>query len=114
MKYFLSSAFAFLFLLVSSGSALADPPLGTWVGDHGSIMFTLSPDGTYVMPPSTTGTWSWNQTGPTGGILTLAYTTVTMTQNFPNYLYFSIEFTGPTTATLTDPASGQSDTIRRQ
>ncbi len=78
------------------------------------MAFTLSPDGTYTMPPSTAGTWSWNQTSPSGGILTLNYDTVTVTQTFHNSMYFSIEFTDANTATFTDPASQLSDTIRKQ
>lgn len=114
MKYFIPSILALLLLLFSPVSALADPPLGTWVGDHGSITFTLSPDGSYVMPPSTSGQWGWQQTSPSGGILTLAYDTVTVTQTFHNKLYFSIEFIDGSTATITDPASNMSDTIRKQ
>jgi hypothetical protein len=114
MKAFIPSLLAFLFLLATPVAALANPPLGTWVGDHGSITFTLSPDGTYVMPPSTTGTWNWNQTGPTGGILTFYYDTVTVAQTFHNSMYFSIEFSNDTTATIREPTSGQTDTIRRR
>lgn len=114
MKYSVPSVLALFLLLVSSVSALADPPLGTWVGDHGSIMFTLSPDGSYVLPPSTSGQWSWQQTSPNGGILTLNYDTVTVTQTFHNKMYFSIEFTDASTATLTEPIQHLSDTIRKQ
>jgi len=105
---------ALVLVLGSSAAALADPPMGTWVGDHRSITFTLSPDGTYVMPPSTSGTWSWNQTGTTGGIITFYYDTPTYTQTFHNKMYFSIEFINSTTATLTEPTHGLQDIIRKQ
>lgn len=88
--------------------------MGTWVGDHGSITFTLSADGSYVMPPTTSGKWGWQQTSANAGILTLFYDTVTVTQTFHNKLYFSIQFSDPSTATITDPVSNQTDTIRKQ
>jgi hypothetical protein len=116
MKLFRLSALFLFSLLVSSGAALADPPMGKWVGDQGSITFTLSADGNYVIPmnaPGSVGTWSWQQTGPTGGILTLTYLTRTLGPSFTNHMYFSIEFSDANTATLTDP-SGKRDTIRKQ
>jgi hypothetical protein len=100
-------------MATSATAALADPPMGYWTGDHGSLTFTLSNDGTYVIPGLNTGTWNWQQTGPKGGILTFHYVTHTGTQDFPNSMYFSIVFTDANTATLTDPASHMSDTIRR-
>ena len=90
--------------------------MGTWVGDHGSLTFTLSPDGNYVIPGQngSVGTWGWQQTGPTGGILTFTYITRTVSGDFTNHMYFSIEFSDANTATLTDPASNNRDTIRKQ
>jgi hypothetical protein len=101
------------FVAVSTGAS-ADPPIGHWVGDHGSLDIMLSPDGNYVIPGNSIGHWSWQQSGPTGGILTLNYDTVTVTQTFHNSMYFSIEFSDANTATLTEPVARVTDTIRRQ
>jgi|SRR5690349_22090337 hypothetical protein len=116
MKSFRTTWLALFFLFATSAAALADPPMGTWVGDHGSLTFTLSPDGNYVIPGQngSVGTWGWQQTGPTGGILTFTYTTPTVGPSFTNRMYFSIEFMDAKTATLTDPTSGNHDTIRKQ
>jgi hypothetical protein len=108
------SVVALTFFMTLTTAALADPPMGTWVGDHGSLAFTLSGNGTYVIPSVSVGTWNWQQTGPTGGILTFFYDTPTATQTFHNKLYFSIEFIDANSAILTDPASGLRDTIRRR
>ena len=104
---------ALIALLTFSSAVRADPPMGTWVGDHGSITFTLSADGNYVIPGLSTGTWGWQQTAPNSGILTFTYVTHTVTQDFTSHLYFSIDFVDASTATLTDP-SGNRDTIRKQ
>jgi hypothetical protein len=116
MKTFRTTWLALFFLFATSAAALADPPMGTWVGDHGSLTITVSPDGNYVIPgnlPGSFGTWSWQQTGPTGGVLTLTYITRTVSGDFTNHMYFSFEFSDAKTATLTDP-SGNHDTIRKQ
>jgi hypothetical protein len=113
MKSFGLSALFLFSLLVASSAALADPPMGTWAGDHGSLTFTLSSNGQYVIPGTSSGTWNWQQTGPTGGILTFNYDTPTVNQIFHNHMYFSIEFIDAKTATLTDP-SGNRDTIRKR
>lgn len=111
-KILIPVALALIALVTFSDAALADPPMGTWVGDHGSITFTLSADGNYVIPGTSTGTWSWQQTNPNSGILTFTYITRTVTQDFTNHMYFSIDFIDANTATLTDP-SGNRDTIRK-
>jgi hypothetical protein len=114
MKSFRTTWLALFFLFASSAAALADPPMGTWVAEH--LTITLSPDGNYVIPdnsPGSVGTWSWQQTGPTGGVLTLTYITRTVGPDFTNHLYFSFEFSDANTATLTDPY-GNRETIRKQ
>ena len=114
MKKLWLSALSIALLTTLATAALADPPMGTWVGDNNSITFTLSGNGTYVIPSLSVGTWNWQQTGPTGGILTFTYNTPTVTQTFQNRMYFSIEFIDANTAVLTDPASGRRDIIRRR
>jgi hypothetical protein len=113
MKTLIPSVLALFFLLASSNVALADPPLGTWVGDNGSLTFTLSSDGNYVIPGNSTGTWSWQQNNPSGGVLTLTYIQYTVGPRFTSHMYFAIQFIDANTATLTDP-SGLRDTIRKQ
>jgi hypothetical protein len=112
MKILVKALLLPFMLLASSVAAFAAPPLGTWVDDSGQIAFVLDPDGNYTMPGST-GTWSWRQTSQSGGILTLEYVNATMTQNFQDKLYFSIEYLDDNTATFSDPTSGMSGTIHR-
>ena len=114
MRHRIVSILAGISFFALTTAAVADPPIGHWVGDHGSLDIMLSTDGAYVIPGNSSGQWSWQQTGPTGGILTLKYDTVTVTQTFHNAMYFSIEFIDANTATLTEPVARMSDTIRRR
>ena len=80
--------------------AAARGPVGSWTGhpdgvSNYPVYLSVLPNGdcTYSEPKSrvfVTGVCEWGQTTSTGGILTLHYNTVTVTQTFHNKLYIGI------------------------
>jgi hypothetical protein len=114
MRHRIVSILAGISFFALTTAAVADPPTGHWVGDHGSLDIMISPDGSYVIPGNTVGQWHWQQTGATGGVLTLDYDTPTVNGPIRNHMYFAFEFSDANTATLKAPGVDTSDTIRRQ